>query len=819
MKKLYFLLIAFCVVISSNAQIINFPDANFKAKLLSASPTNYIAKDLNGTYFKIDANNDGEIQVNEALAVSLLSVNSGNITSLSGIDYFANLSSLLCNNNQLTNVDLSSMTSIVTANFSNNQLVFLNVANLIHLDYLECKNNQLTSLNLNGLPSLRYLACSSNQITSLDVSILYNLKELYCDSNQISSLSLLNLPLLYILNCSNNLFTNLNITGLHLSQFYCANNQIQSLNIAGMNFTYLLVNNNQLSVLDLSAVTNLSALNCSNNFLTVLDVSASPYLGPLDCSNNQITTLNLNNNPEPNGGIVNCSNNHLISLFVKNGHDQFYLNFSGNPNLQYVCADNSQLTTIQNKIDQYGYTNCHLNTYCTFTPGGTFYTIQGNTRYDGNNNGCDNADINFPNLKLSFFDGINTGQLTADFTGNYHNSVQQGTHTITPVLENPTYFNILPASASVNFPTAASPYTQDFCISANGTHNDLEISLIPTTIARPGFDTFYKIIYKNKGTTIQSGAVNLSFDDAVLDYISANPSVTNQTFNNLNWSFTNLLPCESREITLILNVNSPLETPPVNSGYTLIYHATVVGATDETPTDNTFSYHQIVVDSLDPNDKTCLEGATIPPSSVGKYIHYMIRFENNGTANAQNIVVKDIIDTTKFDINSLVPINGSSAFTTRITNTNQVEFIFQNINLPFDDANNDGYIAFKIKTMPSLVIGDTFSNTASIYFDYNAPIITNTSTTTVSALATQDFVFTNYLNIYPNPAKETLHIETKTKIEITSINIYNTLGQLILTIPNAQKLSTIDVSSLKTGNYFIKVNSDKGTSNTKFFKD
>jgi hypothetical protein len=177
-----------------------------------------------------------------------------------------------------------------------------------------------------------------------------------------------------------------------------------------------------------------------------------------------------------------------------------------------------------------------------------------------------------------------------------------------------------------------------------------------------------------------------------------------------------------------------------------------------------------------------------------------------------------MIDTTKFDINSLIPIDGSHPFETRISNTNKVEFIFENINLPFDDANNDGYVAFKIKTKPTLVLGDSFSNTASIYFDYNFPIVTNNATTTVAVLGNQDFAFENYINLYPNPANNILNIDLKKAIAITSFNIYNTLGQLLLVIPNAQQIRTIDVSSLKTGNYFLKVNSDKGSSNIKFIK-
>jgi hypothetical protein len=203
---------------------------------------------------------------------------------------------------------------------------------------------------------------------------------------------------------------------------------------------------------------------------------------------------------------------------------------------------------------------------------------------------------------------------------------------------------------------------------------------------------------------------------------------------------------------------------------------------------------------------------------VGQYVHYVIRFENTGTANAQNIVIKDIIDTAKFDISTLIPITGSHPFTTRITETNKVEFIFENISLPFDDANNDGYVAFKIKTKPTLAVGNTFSNTASIYFDYNFPVVTNTATTTIQLLGTPDFEFSEYFTLYPNPTKSVLNIHAKEAAVIRSITIYNVLGQLVLAVPNAESLSTVDVSNLKPGNYFIKITSDKGSSSAKFIK-
>ncbi|ESU25327.1 hypothetical protein FLJC2902T_31350 [Flavobacterium limnosediminis JC2902] len=445
--------------------------------------------------------------------------------------------------------------------------------------------------------------------------------------------------------------------------------------------------------------------------------------------------------------------------------------------------------------------------------------VQGQTRFDSNNNDCDLNDNLFTNLKIQVVSGANNNYFIANTTGNYSTAFTNGSHTITPVFENPNYFIASPSTVNVTFPTQASPFTQNFCITANGTHPDLEVAILPVNPARPGFDAVYKLIYKNKGTNTQSGTLNLNFDDSILDLVSANPVATNQTVNNLSWNFTNLQSFETREIMLTMNVNSPMETPAVNGGDVLNYTATITSvATDETPNDNTLAFNQTVVNSFDPNDKTCLQGATIAPGEVGKYVHYMIRFENNGTANAQNIVVKDMIDTNNFDINSLVPIKGSHSFVTNISSGNKVDFIFENINLPFDNANNDGFVAFKIKTKPTLVVGNTFSNSASIYFDYNFPIVTNTATTTIAALSNHDFSFATYFMLYPNPVNDILNIETKQTIEVSSINIYNQLGQLVVVVPNAQNVSKVDVSNLASGNYFIKINSDKGTSNTKFIK-
>ena len=320
----------------------------------------------------------------------------------------------------------------------------------------------------------------------------------------------------------------------------------------------------------------------------------------------------------------------------------------------------------------------------------------------------------------------------------------------------------------------------------------------------------------NSFIIFENGSVSLTFDDTVLDYVLSNPVYDSSATNSFTWNYTNLQPFDIREITIIFNVNSPMESPVVNNGDVLNYTASInISNTDDTPSDNIFELNQTVVGSYDPNDKTCLQGEIVAPSMIGEYVHYVIRFENTGTAVAQNIVVKDMIDLTKFEISTLVPLKGSHDYYTRI-NDNKVEFIFENINLDYNDATNDGYVAFKIKTKPTLVVGNTFSNNANIYFDYNFPITTNTYTITIQALSNQDFTFENEFVFYPNPVREVLNIQSKNNLEVQSVEIYNVLGQVVLAIIDTTK--TIDVSNLETGTYFIKINTDKGSTVTKFLK-
>lgn len=796
--KILFIIIAFTSF--CNAQIINIPDANFKAKLIALG---------------VDTNSDGNIQISEALVRTSLNVSNSSISSLIGIESFTNLTTLYCSSNQLQSLNLTGLTQLYILECQNNLLTTLDASSSSYYLTLKCYNNQLSSLIIGQ--TVQTLECQNNNLTNINFSNS-QINSFNCSNNQLTSLLLGNFGLgLGNLNCSNNLLTSLNVSNLtSLVNFNCSNNNLTSLNLNGLNILNDLgCANNQLTSLSMNGLTNLTSLGCSNNQLTVLNLNGLTNLNYINCDYNQLTTIDCS--LLTNLYSLACGNNPLSSIFVKNGRNESF-NLDNIPTLQYICADESQISSIQNILTNNGfsYPNCNVNSYCTFTPGGTFYTINGNEKFDINNNGCDLNDIIIPNFKINISSNLFNGSIFANTSGNYSIPVQSGTYTLTPIVENSAYFNISPVSSIISFPSVISPFIQNYCVSSNGNHNDLEIVLIPINQARPGFDAYYKLIFKNKGTTTQSGSANFTFDDNVLDIVSSIPNVSNQSTGNMTWNFTNLLPFESREIDIVLNLNSPIETPALNSGDILNYTSSINGQTDETPNDNISNLNQTVVNSYDPNDKTCLEGTTITPSMVGEYVHYLIRFENNGTANAQNIVVKDMIDINKFDINTLIPIKGSHNFETRISSTNKVEFIFQNINLPFDDANNDGYVSFKIKTKPNLVVGNTFSNSANIYFDYNFPIVTNNYTTTIqNTLGLHENDFINNISVYPNPVKNILNF--KTEKNISKVEVYDIAGRILSS--NSISENKIDLSELKTGNYILKLYTDKGIKNTKILKE
>jgi uncharacterized repeat protein (TIGR01451 family) len=242
---------------------------------------------------------------------------------------------------------------------------------------------------------------------------------------------------------------------------------------------------------------------------------------------------------------------------------------------------------------------------------------------------------------------------------------------------------------------------------------------------------------------------------------------------------------------------------------------------DADTTNNIYDFCYQVVNSYDPNMKEVYPVNVLP--GYDDWFTYTIHFQNTGNAPAFNIRLRDTLDA-NLDINTF-EIRGYSHPAIVSINGNNLTVRFNNIMLP--DSTTDyegsmGYFQYRIKPLPNLPLGTQIENTAYIYFDYNAPIVTNTTQnnfqTVVSTFNAKDD--TNQLKVFPNPANEILNINLQNN-NIENCIITNALGQTVYN--SANEINTnykiqLNISNLNSGVYFVKVRSSNGSYNAKFFK-
>ncbi|WP_343329454.1 DUF7619 domain-containing protein [Polaribacter staleyi] len=744
------------------------------------------------------------------------------------------LTNLECFNNQITSLDLTNQTALITLKSYNNNLNSLSLPTSSSLTYVHSWNNSITTLDASTLTGLVELAIYTNSLTSLTLPATTTLKKLLCYQNNLTTLDTSVATGLITLNTSSNSLTSLILPSTAtLQALICNANNLPSLNLSSsINLTTLNCNNNNLNMLDVSTNTSLTTLSCANNNLTALNTLTNTTLTNLDCSNNQITSLDTTTTNTLTSFIcsgnllteldlynfsslnkIYCNNNLLTSLNLKNGNSNAlaYNTFStkNNANLNAICVDDALVAAgnLGNGID--AHTN--FTEYCSFVPVNS-NTITGTVSFDFNNDGCDAADTKSVNTRINT---TSTNVSASSF------SAADGTYTIhindtdvtTELIPNfPSFFTATPTTQATNFTGSGNTETINFCITANTQVDDVEVYSFTTSESRPGFDTHLRIFYKNNGSTIiPSGTVTLNFNENQEVFNNASTTPDTQTSNSLSWNYTNLQPFEENFIDVYFTINTPIDaTNPVNGGDTISYTTTITPLTgDATPTDNSHIFSDIIVNAYDPNDVVCFEGDKISTAQVPNDLTYRIRFQNTGTASAINIVVKDIIDT-DLDMATFTPIAASHSYRTAISNTNKVEFIFENIQLADSTSNepaSHGWIFYKIKPKNTAVIGDAFDTTANIYFDYNAPVITNTFNTTVSTETTipdnnfemalisagldagtpDQKVFTDNINTITN-----LDVSNKNITDLTGINAFTALTTL--NVSNNQ-LSTLDVST------------------------
>jgi uncharacterized repeat protein (TIGR01451 family) len=545
-------------------------------------------------------------------------------------------------------------------------------------------------------------------------------------------------------------------------------------------------------------ISNVNFMSTSTNGFFEGAISFNQNLSNWDF--NIISLPNFINNSGMSSENYDLLINNLASLGLNNGT-------LGATNIEY-CDE----FTRQQLIDSgWSITDGGIGTGCDLN------YVSGFVLYDEANNGCDLSDFNLSNYLVNVNNGSEDASFAIDDDGQYEIGLDTGNYTLN-ILNLDSNFTSNPPSHNINF-TGQNEIIEDidFCITANQQFEDLAIDIFPLDDAIPGFETDYQIIATNNGTqTVPNYQVTFSFDEMSQSFVSSTETGAEDIAPIITFDFTNLEPFSSRifEITM-LNVVPPM----LNSGDILTFTVQVSPDTnDTTPDDNTAIIEQTVVNSFDPNDKMVVQGDEIDVEDIDQYLDYRIRFQNLGTANALNVKITDTIES-NLDWRTFQPISSSHDFRIEIVDGEQINYYFDNINLPFeaaDEEGSNGYITYKIKPKPTVQIGDTFENTAYIYFDFNLPIITNTAVTTVvDNLSINTFDFSQ-IKIYPNPVKNNLNIELPSGLFINSIALYNIQGKRIRIFKNQNEL---DFSTVQKGFYILKLDTDKGMYNHKVIKE
>ncbi len=448
--------------------------------------------------------------------------------------------------------------------------------------------------------------------------------------------------------------------------------------------------------------------------------------------------------------------------------------------------------------------------------------IQVNAFLDSNNDGIFNANEEYYTNNGYFTYEVNNNSTintvntsTGEFLIPYVNDTNTYDITFSLDTDYNTCYNVSPSIFENVNVTSGNIVTVDFPVTVAAPCEDLAVYIIPNTSPRPGFNYYNTLIVENIGNVdIVSGTVEF-VKDTLSNYVGINnlPAgvIITSTTTGFTADFTNLESGDSIELNIQMYIPAT-----VNLGELLTNNATYITATnDVNSSNNESSLSQEVIGSYDPNDITESHGPEVVYEdfiTTDEYLYYTIRFQNVGTAEAINVRIENTVDAL-LDVSVLQLLKSSHDVVMTQTN-NQLTWTFDDINLPAesqDAEGSNGYVYFRIKPTVGYAIGTIIPNTAEIYFDFNAPVITNTFNTEFIApvLSVEEFNIENAFTVFPNPAMSNVNIILNSALnEVVTVGVYDIQGKLLINkilAKNTLQLQ-LDIENLQSGMYFVKLN-------------
>lgn len=504
-------------------------------------------------------------------------------------------------------------------------------------------------------------------------------------------------------------------------------------------------------------------------------------------------------------GIVNLTNTNMTwtvsnGLYTTTAGNTLNINFPYPGNFQACAFFINPATALPDTVCGWIFINpiCGPNDLVT----GTIY-------FDNNNNGTqDPGENGLPFGTVS----VNPGGMTyaADGQGYFSFPLAAGTYTLSC---NPLPYCTVsqPIGSSYSVTSTGSQSIQGgnhFGLFPTPNQQDVMVHLVATNMV-PGFNgNIFATIY-NFGTTPLNGAVSITLDPNV----TFNNGSPGGTFNAgvFTWPYNNLAP--NRSITTAVNVSV---SPSLVIGNTLQYIGDVTPLVgDMAPANNNHTLIVPVVAAVDPNDKQASAAGMGPGGEInaGDELTYTIRFQNEGNFPATFIYIRDTLDP-NLDWSSFRVLGASHSMTHTLWG-DKIQFYFDDIQLvpkTQDEAASQGFVKYQIRAKNSLAPGDSVRNTASIYFDYNPPVVTNTTLNTVwIVVGAEQGLEPMEFDLFPNPMENQAILRFDAQGESWNLVISDPEGRRVYS-RNNERSGEIQINreDLSAGVYLFQLTSESG---------
>ncbi|MCB0477984.1 MAG: T9SS type A sorting domain-containing protein [Crocinitomicaceae bacterium] len=429
--------------------------------------------------------------------------------------------------------------------------------------------------------------------------------------------------------------------------------------------------------------------------------------------------------------------------------------------------------------------------------------ISGRVYSDLNNNCTDQAEPGMNSVALKATPGNYT--VLANSNGDYQFNLPYGSYMIEQAPALNLVNNCTPSYNVLTNAGNPSSTGNDF---ADSLYMDYGSIFAPGWI-RPMMANYQTLYTKNYSSA--SGIVDIYYlpdNNYIVDSIL--PGYDYMNGDTMFWSNVNLGAFGLDLIRVFGHTNMGIGTPLV------FCHGVLPQGYDHVASNNANCHTSVVIGSFDPNDKQVWPSGDI--YLTDEELTYKIRFQNTGTDTAFNIFIMDTLSD-YLDASTFQFLASSHYCIPEIIDNNILKFTFPNIMLPDSNTNealSHGHVIFRIKQNQNNQVGNVIENTAGIYFDYNEPVITNTTSSPI----VQDVTGINELkledlSVYPNPANGEFKVVFPSNAE-GLLMFFDAQGRLVLDQQiKGQKQTQINASNWEKGVYLIQFRTNSGVSTGK----